>query len=74
VTAGNASQLSDGSSACVLMEAKQAERLGLQPWALSAAWPWPAASPMKWASARCLPCPSCCSAMAWKVEDIDLWS
>ncbi|GKS98726.1 acetyl-CoA C-acyltransferase [Acidovorax sp. SUPP3434] len=31
VTAGNASQLSDGSSACVLMEAKQAERLGLQP-------------------------------------------
>ncbi|GKS97406.1 acetyl-CoA C-acyltransferase [Acidovorax sp. SUPP2825] len=31
VTAGNASQLSDGSSACVLMEARQAERLGLQP-------------------------------------------
>ncbi|GKS75310.1 acetyl-CoA C-acyltransferase [Acidovorax sp. SUPP950] len=31
VTAGNASQLSDGSSACVLMESRQAERLGLQP-------------------------------------------
>ncbi len=31
VTAGNASQLSDGSSACVLMEAREAERLGLQP-------------------------------------------
>jgi acetyl-CoA C-acetyltransferase len=31
VTAGNASQLSDGASACVLMEAKEAERLGLQP-------------------------------------------
>ncbi|MDA8445854.1 acetyl-CoA C-acyltransferase [Paracidovorax valerianellae] len=31
VTAGNASQLSDGSSACVLMDARQAERLGLQP-------------------------------------------
>ena len=31
VTAGNASQLSDGSSACVLVEARQAERLGLQP-------------------------------------------
>ena len=29
VTAGNASQLSDGASACVLMEAKQAERRGL---------------------------------------------
>jgi acetyl-CoA C-acetyltransferase len=31
ITAGNASQLSDGASACVLMEAKVAERRGLQP-------------------------------------------
>jgi len=31
VTAGNACQLSDGASACVLMEAKLAERRGLQP-------------------------------------------
>ena len=31
VTAGNASQLSDGASACVLMEAKVAEQRGLQP-------------------------------------------
>jgi acetyl-CoA C-acetyltransferase len=31
ITAGNASQLSDGSSACVLMEAKLAERRGLTP-------------------------------------------
>jgi len=31
VTAGNASQLSDGASACVIMEAKIAERRGLQP-------------------------------------------
>ncbi|MDN4058601.1 acetyl-CoA C-acyltransferase [Massilia sp. YIM B02769] len=31
VTAGNASQLSDGASACVMMEAKEAERLGLEP-------------------------------------------
>lgn len=31
ITAGNASQLSDGASACVMMEAKEAERLGLQP-------------------------------------------
>lgn len=31
ITAGNASQLSDGASACVLMEAKQAEREGLRP-------------------------------------------
>ena len=30
VTAGNASQLSDGASACVLMDSKAAERAGLQ--------------------------------------------
>lgn len=31
ITAGNASQLSDGASACVVMESKLAERRGLQP-------------------------------------------
>lgn len=31
ITAGNASQLSDGASASVLMEAKRAEQMGLQP-------------------------------------------
>jgi acetyl-CoA C-acetyltransferase len=30
ITAGNASQLSDGASACVMMEARAAERAGLQ--------------------------------------------
>ena len=31
VTAGNSSQLSDGAAACVLMEAREAERRGLEP-------------------------------------------
>ena len=31
ITAGNASQLSDGASACVIMEAKQASSRGLEP-------------------------------------------
>jgi len=31
ITAGNASQLSDGASACVLMEASEASKRGLQP-------------------------------------------
>jgi len=31
ITAGNASQLSDGASACVIMDARDAERRGLQP-------------------------------------------
>ncbi|RUZ72789.1 acetyl-CoA C-acyltransferase [Mesorhizobium sp. M7A.F.Ca.US.006.01.1.1] len=34
VTAGNASQLSDGASACVLMEAMSASRAGLEPLAV----------------------------------------
>ena len=31
ITAGNASQLSDGASACVIMSAKKAEKLNLEP-------------------------------------------
>ena len=31
ITAGNASQLADGASACVLMEASEAERQGIEP-------------------------------------------
>ena len=31
ITAGNASQLSDGASACVVMDAKEAEKRGLEP-------------------------------------------
>ena len=31
VTAGNASQLSDGAAAVVVMEGKEAERRGLEP-------------------------------------------
>src|SRR4029077_13732684 len=34
VTAGNASQLSDGAAAVVIMEAKEAEKRGLQPMGL----------------------------------------
>jgi acetyl-CoA C-acetyltransferase/acetyl-CoA acyltransferase len=31
ITSGNASQLSDGASACLVMNGKLAEQLGLQP-------------------------------------------
>ncbi len=73
VTAGNASQFSDGASACVLMDRQLAEVRGLQPLGTSAALPWPAASPMKWASARCSPSPSCSKKAGLKVDDIGLW-
>ena len=50
ITAGNASQLSDGASACVLMEAREAEpRRGHNAWVpFAAPWPWPAAKPGRW--------------------------
>lgn len=59
ITAGNASQLSDGASASVIMEAKDAEKRGLNPSAATSAWRWRAASRTKWASGPCSPCPSC---------------
>jgi acetyl-CoA C-acetyltransferase len=64
VTAGNASQLSDGAAAVVVMEAKEAEKRGLSRWACSRASPSPAASPTRWASARSSPCRACWNATA----------
>ncbi len=59
ITAGNASQLSDGASACVLMEEKEAEKRGLNRSASIAAWRWQDAIPTRWASARCSRCRNC---------------
>lgn len=64
ITAGNASQLSDGASAAVVMDAKLAEQRGLQPLGIFRGWSWPAASRTRWASAPSSPCRSCCSATA----------
>jgi acetyl-CoA C-acetyltransferase len=64
VTAGNASQFSDGAGACVVVDEQYAQRKGLAPLGTSSASRWPAASPTRWASARSSPCPSCCSAWA----------
>jgi acetyl-CoA acetyltransferase len=38
ITAGNASQLSDGAAAVVVMEAKEAERRGLEPLGRFVSW------------------------------------
>lgn len=59
VTAGNASQFSDGASAAVVMNGKVAAARACSRWVCSAVSRWPAASRMKWGSARCSPCPSC---------------
>jgi acetyl-CoA C-acetyltransferase len=59
ISAGNASQFSDGAGACVVMQRRIRPARASSPWAASWALPWPAASPTRWASARCSPCPRC---------------
>ena len=39
ITAGNASQLSDGASACVLMDRQLAEQRGFSLWVFIVVWP-----------------------------------
>ena len=74
ITAGNASQLSDGASACVLMSRQGGgQAQGSSRSASSAASRSPAASPTRWASARCSPCRGCLQRTGLKIDDIDLW-
>ena len=61
ITAGNASQLSDGAAMVVIMEAKEAERRGLSPLGVFKGWAVAGCAPTRWASARCSPCPACSS-------------
>ena len=56
ITAGNASQLSDGAAALVVMQGAEAERRGHRPGDFAAP-PLPAVILKKWASARCSPFP-----------------
>ena len=65
IAAGNASQFSDGASVCVVMDAQagRAARPASRS-ASSAASRWRAASPTRWASARCSRCRGCWSAPA----------
>nr|WP_319484572.1 acetyl-CoA C-acyltransferase [uncultured Cohaesibacter sp.] len=73
VTAGNASQLSDGASACVLMEADEANRRGLSPlgtlrgFAVAGC----AAEEMGIGPVRAIP--KLLARNGLRVDDIDLW-
>ena len=65
ITAGNASQFSDGASACVVMDANVAAQEGPQAAGhLPRLCGLPAASRTKWASARCSRCRACSNATA----------
>ncbi|MBP8186852.1 MAG: acetyl-CoA C-acyltransferase [Comamonas sp.] len=73
ITAGNASQLSDGSSACVVMEAKVAERLGLQPLGTFRGFAVAGCEPDEMGIGPVFAIPKLLARHGLTVDDIDLW-
>src|SRR6201985_1367831 len=73
ITAGNASQLSDGAAAVVLMEAKEAEKRGLQPLGAFKGWAVAGCKPDEMGIGPVFAVPRLLERHGLKVEDIDLW-
>ena len=73
ITAGNASQLSDGASASVLMEEKEAEKRGLQPLGIYRGMAVAGCDPDEMGIGPVFAVPKLLKANGLKVEDIGLW-
>ncbi len=73
VTAGNSSQESDGASACVLMEAGEAERLGLQALGAFRGLAVAGCEPDEMGIGPTLAVPKLLKRHGLSVDDIDLW-
>src|SRR5277367_791687 len=73
ITAGNASQLSDGAAAVVLMEAKEAERRGLKPLGRFMGWAVAGCEPDEMGIGPVFAVPRLLERHGLKVDDIDLW-
>ncbi|RAK60441.1 acetyl-CoA C-acyltransferase [Phenylobacterium hankyongense] len=73
ITAGNASQLSDGAAAVVIMEAKEAERRGLEPMGLFKGWAVAGCEPDEMGIGPVFAVPRLLERHGLKVSDIDLW-
>ncbi len=73
VTAGNASQLSDGASVCVLMERKQAEQRGLQPLGIYRGMAVAGCEPDEMGIGPIYAVPKLLERNGLEVGDIDLW-
>jgi acetyl-CoA C-acetyltransferase len=73
ITAGNASQLSDGASACVLMEAKEAERRGLAPLGAYRGMAVAGCDPDEMGIGPVFAVPKLLKQHGLTVDDIDLW-
>ena len=73
VTAGNASQLSDGASACVLMDRALAERRGLQPLGIYRGMAVAGCAPEEMGIGPIYTIPKLLKQHGLKVQDIGLW-
>ena len=73
ITAGNASQLSDGSAAVVVMEAKEAEKRGLNPLGRYIGMAVAGTEPDEMGIGPIFAIPKLLERFDMKVEDIDLW-
>ncbi|MGH6625229.1 MAG: acetyl-CoA C-acyltransferase, partial [Burkholderiaceae bacterium] len=73
VTAGNASQLSDGASACVMMEAQEAARLGIQPLGAFRGLAVAGCEPDEMGIGPVFAVPKLLARHGLKVDDIALW-
>ena len=73
ITAGNASQLSDGASACVVMDAKLAEQRGLQPLGIFRGFAVAACEPDEMGIGPVFAVPRLLERFQVRIDDIDLW-
>jgi acetyl-CoA C-acetyltransferase len=73
VTAGNASQFSDGASACVVMNAKVAEREGLTPLGVFRGFAVAGCEPDEMGIGPVFAVPKLLKQCGLTVDDIDLW-
>ena len=73
VTAGNASQLSDGAAALVLMEAKEAEKRGLEPLGAYRGMAVAGCGPEEMGIGPVFAIPKLLARNGLKMDDIDLW-
>ncbi|TGT35745.1 acetyl-CoA C-acyltransferase [Mesorhizobium sp. M8A.F.Ca.ET.165.01.1.1] len=73
ITAGNASQLSDGASACVVMDGREAERRGLEPLGFFRGMAVAGCEPDEMGIGPVFAVPKLLSRHGLTVDDIDLW-
>jgi acetyl-CoA acyltransferase len=73
VTAGNASQMSDGASACVVMSRERAEKLGIKPKLVFRGFQVAGCEPDEMGIGPVFAVPKLLARNGLKIDDVDLW-